>query len=187
MSTTVYWVDFAIGTGTGAAVFLFYFWGKLKPFWFKLFLLGTFLGFLWEVPLCLIDYFEVTDLFIFHTPPPVPMFLVNIAHSLWDGGLFLIGAWLVVKICRPPHFASFRLPELAVLIAWGQAQELAVELVSTTTGLWEYIVHPWSPALFYFNGQAITLMPQVIWLIAPVVFYLIALKLRAAEKEKKKT
>ena len=56
--------------------------------------------------------------------------------------------------------------------------ELIVELISTTSSGWEYNVYCWNPLLFVFNGHNITLMPQLIWLAATVVYYYIIIKLK---------
>ena len=53
-----------------------------------------------------------------------------------------------------------------------------MELLSTGSGGWEYNPSWWNPSLFLFNGRHITLVPQLIWLAAPVLFYLAALKIK---------
>jgi hypothetical protein len=56
-----------------------------------------------------------------------------------------------------------------VLLAWGQLQELAVELSATASGAGQFTPGRWSPVLFEFGQGAISLAPQLIWLVAPVV------------------
>ena len=62
-----------------------------------------------------------------------------------------------------------------MLVVWGQAQELCVELGATAAGAWSFTPSWWNPVLFEFMGGDITLAPQLIWLVAPIVFYFGAL------------
>lgn len=114
-------------------------------------------------------------------PPPVHYLVLMVSHTLWDGGLFLIGVWLVQRLCRAPAFQKFSWREQAVLLIYGQVSELLVELSSTMNDGWVFITgYWWNPTIFWFNGHPITLMPQLVWLAAPVVFYLAALTLNAS-------
>ena len=122
----------------------------------------------------------------FLTPMPTHFIVIVIMHSFWDGGLFLIGVRLVKKICPAPHFDDVKMSELAIMVAWGQLSELAVELASTFNEAWEYNSYWWNPVLFVFNGHNITMLSQLIWLIAPVVFYYLAIKLKRAIMKKEK-
>lgn len=89
----------------------------------------------------------------------------------------MVGMFLVYHICKEPHLVRFRWSELAVLLVWGSVFELVVEL-SASGVAWVYIPRWWNPALFQFRGADITLMPQLIWIAAPIVFYLVALAIR---------
>ena len=115
----------------------------------------------------------------FLRPMPVNFMVVVIIHSLWDGGLFLIGVWLIYKICSAPYLERFKTSELAVLLIFGQVQELFIELSSTYNDGWAWISYWWNPSLFIFNGHDITLLPQFIWFAAPIVFYFIAIKVKS--------
>jgi hypothetical protein len=90
----------------------------------------------------------------------------------------LLGAGQVKKVCRGPHFQEFRFLELAVLLVWGGLQELAVELISSGSSGWVYVPHWWNPSMFQFRGSDITLLPQLIWVVAPIAFYVIAIRLK---------
>jgi hypothetical protein len=72
--------------------------------------------------------------------------------------------------------------ELAVQLVWGALQELAVELLSTGNAGWAFVTRWWNPVMFRYNSMDITLLPQLIWVAAPIVFYLIAIKLNARFK-----
>jgi hypothetical protein len=182
-----YYLDFAIGAAVPLTVIVLYASKIISPFTWKMFWIGTAIGLMWEMPLSTLDGLGIVDIFRFATPPPAHFIVIIISHTFWDGGLFLAGL-IVVKLLRPePLFGTFRAGELAVLMAWGQIQELSVELMSTGSGGWEYIPAWWNPSLFLFNGRHITLTPQVIWLAAPVVFYFAALAVKKRGTEPPRT
>ncbi len=80
-------------------------------------------------------------------------------------------------LCAPPVLAGFRWRELAILVVWGQLSALAVEVGSVLNQGWVYSGgYAWNPVLFHVDGHPITVVPQIIWLAAPVVYYLCALK-----------
>ena len=171
-----YWIDFAIGGLTPLAVYGLYRSGRIDRLAWILFWIGFGLGLTWEVPMSTLNEFsEAHAVARFIRPLPTHFSVLIVMHSFWDGGLFLLGVWLAHLICKPPLFTRFRACELQVLLVWGQASELWVELTSTFGEGWVYIPKSWNPSLFQFNGQDITLLPQLIWLAAPVVFYGMAL------------
>lgn len=174
-----YWIDFTIGGAMPVAAFILYRLGRIDRFQLCLFWVGVTLGLTWEFPMSWLNqYSETHAVARFIRPLPTHFSAIIIFHSLWDGGLFLLGVWVVKLVCRNPHFERFRVCELAALLVWGQVSELWVELTSTFSGGWAYITYWWNPSLFVFNGHDITLLPQLIWLAAPVVFYFIALRLK---------
>jgi len=170
-------IDFAIGAAIPLSVIALHAAKKISSFTWKLFWIGTIIGLTWEISLSTLDGLGIVNIFNFITPPPVHFIFIIISHSFWDGGIFLTGVGLVKILCREPRFEKFRPGELSVLLLWGQAQEMAVELLSTGSGGWEYIPSWWNPSLFLFNGRHITLVPQIIWLAAPVLFYYAALRI----------
>lgn len=101
-----------------------------------------------------------------------------ISASFWDGGFFLLGYLFVILICKEPYFDKVNIRELSVLLIYSQICSLIVEMLAIAGGGWEYPVTPWNPLLFKFLGGNITLGPQLIWFIAPIAFYFIALKLK---------
>jgi len=100
-----------------------------------------------------------------------------VSHTLWDGGLFLIGYWLVLFFCKAPCFDRFNPKALIILIIYGQLQEFLVEFGAVTSSAWTFIRYDWNPALFYFHGHPITLFPQLVWLYGSLLFYFLLLKL----------
>jgi hypothetical protein len=173
-----YAIDFAVAGSTLVVVGLLYRTGRIDKFIWVLFWVGVGLGLTWEAPMQILNAIG-HPVHSYTRPAPVSPAVIVVMHSLWDGGLFLLGVGLARLVCGGPVLARFRPGELVVLVVWGQASELWVEMTSTLGEAWAYIPRPWNPALFSFNDQDITLMPQLIWLIAPIVFYLIALKIRA--------
>jgi hypothetical protein len=82
----------------------------------------------------------------------------------------------VYVLCRPLWFNRFDYKELAVLLVYGQVSELIVELLSILNEGWVFLPNYWwNPTLFRFSGYHITFFPQLVWLIAPIVFYFIAI------------
>jgi len=176
-----YWVDLVIALSIPLLFVLLYRTRRISRYSWLLFWAGCGVGALWEIPFYFIGpYFSSDPLYILNTPMPYPLFVLHFVHCFWDGGLFMIGVWLVKRLCRAPHFERFRFQELAVLLVWGQLQELAVELISTGSSGWAYVPHWWNPSMFQFRGSDITVLPQLIWVIAPTVFYVLAIRLRGS-------
>ncbi len=161
----------------------------LSKYYWYLYWIGFGLGILWELPLSIANELHIccgypypASIFIIPTPiqGPLAVFVIVTTHSLWDGGLFLLCVLFVHLLCKKPCFEGFKWKELGVLILVGQISELIVELTSTFSEGWEFYIGPgvwYNMALFQFNNKNITLLPQLIWLAAPIVFYFIALKL----------
>ena len=174
-----YWIDFCIGASMPIIAFLLYKTRRIDRYTWVLFWIGAALGMTWELPMSLLNEYSSTHAVAkFIRPMPTHFSVIIVTHSFWDGGLFLAGVWIVRKICREPVFESFRIQELSVLLIWGQTSELAVELTSTFNHAWAFIPRWWNPSLFNFNGSDITLLPQLIWIAAPLVFYIIAVKIK---------
>ncbi len=177
-----YWFIWIAGILICLTVYFLYKFQKIsKNFWY-LFWTGFLLGLCWELPLSIANEISSLPPARFIIPPPLPSpvstILIIITHSLWDGGLFLLGVLLIRIMCKKPIFERFKSCEFAIMIIYSQVSELIVELTSTFSNAWEYIEYWWNPRLFIFNGHNITLLPQLIWLAAPIIFYFIALKLR---------
>lgn len=159
-----------------------------KYYWY-LFWIGFGLGMLWELPMSIANELYIccgypypASIFIIPTPIQGPLVVIVIAttHSFWDGGFFLLSVLFLHLLCKEPYFEKFRWKELIVLILVGQISELIVELISTFSEGWVFFIGPgvwYNLILFQFNNKNITLLPQLIWLAAPIVFYFIALKL----------
>ena len=174
-----YWMDLGVGYSAPVIVYLLLRMKRIDQVVWRLFWVGCLIGLTWEIPMFVLSA-EDTGLpvLVWVRPPPVHYLVLMVSHTLWDGGLFLVGMWLVHRLCRAPAFQVFRWKELAVLLLYGQLSELMVELSSTLNDSWAFIPgYWWNPTLFWFNEHPITLMPQLVWLVAPVLFYLAALRL----------
>lgn len=149
----------------------------LEPEFWRMYWLGALIGLSWELGFHFTGpEYAKNPSYVKLSAFPLPPIFQPLLHTLWDGGLFLIGVAWVHQLTPPPYLTEFRWQDLAIMVAWGQTQALLVELVACGIGLWTYISHPWNPALFRFGKGTITLLPQLVWLIAPVVFYVIVLK-----------
>lgn len=168
-----YALDLLIGFGAPIALFALVRLGRLNPSLWRLFWMGSLIGLVWEAPIFILSA-ESASLPIIRwlTPLPFHYAVFMLAHALWDGGLFLAGVGLCRLVCRSGWERRFEPRALGVMLIWGQAQELAVELSSTASGGWVYVTgYGWNPTLFHFRGEPITLLPQLVWLAAPVLFY----------------
>ena len=172
-----YWFDLLIGLGCPLVLF-----GLRRLEWldrraWRLFWFGAFLGLFWELPVFMLSKIGSYPIITWDRELPVHFSVFLLAHTLWDGGLFLIGVWLVRRLCRPPALTRFRWAELVVLIAWGQISSVAVEVSSVLNDGWVYVTgYWWNPTLLTLQGHPLTLWPQIPWLLAPIVFYRAAIK-----------
>ena len=180
-SQLFYWIDLAIAISIPLLFAGLFAARKISRYSWAMFWVGCGIGALWELPFYFIGPLFLADpLYRLNAPIPYPLFLLHLVHCFWDGGIFMVGLLLVKKLCRAPHFARFSWRELLVMLAWGGLQELGVELMSTGSSAWAFQPHWWNPAMFRFNGADITIIPQLIWVAAPVLFYLLAVRLRRA-------
>lgn len=134
-------------------------------------ILGFLLGASWEVGFYFVGPETSSEpLYTQLRPFPGHPLLQTLSHSLWDAGLFMVGYGLVVWCCHDP-FRSFRWRELSLMLLWGGLQELAVEIIAISSNAWTFNVKPWNPKLFDYGAHQITLIPQLIWFVAPILFY----------------
>ncbi len=169
-----YHLDLLVGYGLPVLVLLL---GRSYAGIGSLFWLGVVIGLLWEIPIFVMSGADVgLPLITFVRTPPVHWLFFLVGHTLWDGGLFLVGIGLIHLLCPAPVLRSFAGRELAVLLVWGQLSALCVELISIGNDGWVYLTtYSWNPVLFRARGYGVTLLPQLIWLLAPVLYYFGAL------------
>ncbi len=181
--SSYYWLDLLVGYGFPAILFVFYLRGRVGQRDWRLFWIGALIGLFWEVPIFALSAMSKAPIVAWVREFPMHWTVFMVSHTLWDGAIFLVGVWFVALICRPPVLARFRLSELAVMIAWGQASALLVELSSITNDAWVYVEgYWWNPTLFYVGAHPITLMMQPIWFVAPILFYFISLRMKDSNR-----
>ena len=146
---------------------------------YLLFWIGALLGICWELPLFLTGpEFSETPPYRLMAPFPIHPQLQWICHSIWDGGLFMAGLGLVRLILQGPHLQKFDGREQGILIVWGLISSIVLEIVGSF-GIWEYIPSWWNPELFKLQSRSITALAPATWVVAPIIFYLISLKVFA--------
>ena len=184
LRTYFWWIDLAIALGVTAFVVLGCRTGARGQFIRRLFWLGVAVGLTWEVPIFLSAVFADHPVITVLSPPPVPPLFLIVAHSLWDGGLFLAGVAIIWLVLPRPVLTTFSWRELAVFLLWGQLSEFAVEIGGVTNDAWTYSGDiAWNPVLFHVADHPITLVPQLIWFAAPIVFYLLAIRIARPTSE----
>lgn len=122
---------------------------------------GVGVGLLWEVPFYALKQ-RSEPMYTDVQPWPLPPLTQPLVHALWDGGLLVVGELLADRLARTPG------GRLAVRTAWGAGQELVAELVGNGR-VWQWQERPWNPALFRRGDVAYTLLPQLVWTLAPAV------------------
>lgn len=171
-------IDYVIAGFILLIVLLLYFFKKIDRFVLYLFFFGFLIGLLWEIPLGLTREFGIPIATFTGSRPFAPFPLHSIIHSLWDGGLFLIGVGFIWIYSRNDFFSKFNIKELLILEVWGQFQSLIIELSSILGGGWEYIPYWWNPSLFSIQEHNFTLFPQLIWVLASILFYFLAIRIK---------
>jgi hypothetical protein len=90
-----------------------------------------------------------------------------------ESAILLAGVRIVALLGRAPILDRFRLGDLAIMIAWGQASALAVEASSVLNGSWVYVPgYWWNPTWMMLGGRPLTVLIQFTWLAASIVFHL---------------
>lgn len=171
-------LDVIIAASIPMFVFYQYRKGRFSRAIWYMYWVGVAIGMIWEIGFYSVGpEFSDKPAYLMLTELPFHPVLLPLLHTFWDGGLFIVGVWLIYLLLRPPHLTRFSWQELGIIILWGQVSELAVELIATGTKSWVYTEQWWNPVLFRFAELDITLAPQLVWLVAPIIFYLLALKI----------
>ena len=178
MEGIYYWADLAVGFGGPLVVWALVRLGITRRAALGQFALGALVGLTWEVPI-FVGSFATTHhaTIAFAREPPVHWSVLMISHTLWDGSLFLVGCWLVRRCFGSRAFGAFDRWQLLLLVAYGQAQALAVEMSSTGNNAWYFVDLWWNPAMFQFNGHRITIFPHLFWIWGSLVYYFLWLRL----------
>ena len=158
---------------------------RISSEYYTLFWIGCLIGATWEF-----TFLFLGDEFL-HSVKVWPYGLNGwprkLSHSIWDGGIFMIGIYFCEKYLKGPLFKSFNKNELFIMLSWGICQELLVEYLFNGR-VWIYEPLPWNPIIISplpgsaFLSPGYTLVPQVIWVVAPIIFYSICLKIMEEKK-----
>lgn len=180
-----YYLDLLVGYVSPVIFFFLYRAKKIDELSWRSYWIGALIGLAWEAPIFVLSG-EPTGVpvIVWHRPLVTHYLVFMVSHTLWDGLLFVIGIWLVRLFCRAPCFRGFRWQELAVLVTWGQVSELLVEVSSTANDGWSFVEYWWNPVMFECNGHPINWLMQVIWLAAPILFYLILIRLERRYRQR---
>ncbi len=176
-----YYLDLLVGFAAPLFFYLLYRTGRINKRLWYFFWIGVFVGAIFEIPVFVLSA-EGTSMpiILWHRPLITHYSVFVVAHSLWDGMIFIIGVWLIYAIRGKQALRKFSFPELLVMLVWGQVSALAVELSSTFNDGWSYYEYWWNPVIFRVHGYNITVLIQITWFIVSIVFYLLLVKLRPA-------
>ena len=171
--------DFTIALGLAIGFITFYKMGIINKTYHTMFWIGCLIGSTWEF-----TFLYLGPDFV-HSVKEWPLGLGGwprkLSHSIWDGGLFMVGVFLCERYLKGPLFQRFELRELFILLSWGIFQELLVEYLFNGR-VWIYPPLSWNPIIIpIMPGSAelspgYTLIPQAVWVVAPIIFYLFLLK-----------
>jgi len=165
---TLVWLDLIAGSAIPAVVLALFASGRMGRATFQRWVLGFAIGLTWEIPFGLAGDSLVRAL----APWPVPIPLAqNICHSFYDALLFETGVALCLLLLRSRSFLhTFRASAQLVMLAWGLGSEILVDVVGTGS-LWEFQVSRFNPVILHLAGKDLTLIPQLVWVVAPFAYY----------------
>jgi hypothetical protein len=160
--------DIAIATAIPLVTAVLYFSGRIQLRHVGLMAWGFAVGSTWEFTF----YFLGDTIHTMHTEWPLPIVTLHLLHTFWDAGLFMVGYWLCLSILKTTDCCTrFRWSELGIMLLWGAGQEFVVELMGNGV-IWEYRVYDWNPVWLTVGEQGYTVLPQLIWVVAPIIYYL---------------
>ena len=173
------WADIVVGLSVPVLTLFLYLIRRIQTRHVWMVAWGFAVGSTWEFT----NYYLGSSYHAMKVPWPMPLITLHILHTFWDAGLFIIGYWLCVIIMRPIECCrKFSWHELAIMWVWGVAQEFVVELMGNGV-IWEYQVRSWNPVWLTIGAREYTLVPQLIWAIAPIVYYLGILKINSLNRK----
>ena len=162
------WVDIVISLAIPVTTAFLYLFRIIQRKHIYLMLWGFVVGSTWEFSF----YFLGETLHVIKVNWPMPIITLHIFHTFWDAGLFIIGYWLCLLILKTSDCCThFRFAELLIMWLWGTIQAFVVELLGNGV-IWEYKVQSWNPIWITIDEQSYTLLIQMIWMIAPIVYYI---------------
>ena len=168
------WTAFIVGSSSPIIFFLLYQLGYISKKIITLFIIGICVGFTWEIPFALAG--ESFHLILVDWPIDLPL-ARNMNYAFLDSLIFLIGIFLCNKILKHDDYLyTFNLKALSIMIVWGSISEFLIDL-NCNGKLWLFLENWYNPVFVSIDGNDMTLIPQLIWLVAPIIYYLTVLKL----------
>ena len=73
------------------------------------------------------------------------------------------------------YLEKFNSKALLIMIVWGSVSEFLIDL-NCNGKLWLFIENWYNPVFITINGNNMTMIPQLIWLIAPFLYYISILR-----------
>jgi hypothetical protein len=168
------WTAFIVGSSSPIIFFLLYQLGYISKKIIALFIIGVCVGFSWEIPFAFAG--ESFHLILVDWPIDLPL-ARNMNYAFLDSLIFLIGIFLCNKILKNDDYLyTFNTKALLIMIVWGSISEFLIDL-NCNGKLWLFLENWYNPVFVSINGNNMTLIPQLIWLVAPIIYYLTVLKL----------
>lgn len=128
------------------------------------FLTGLFLGTIWECCHSLIPNF----IFMKKNLDVNHMFLYTVAHSIWDGFILFLSAFIVIGLLKISISSA---ASLILILIFGLSFEVIIELLFNGT-VWTYNENlKYNPVLFRISTVGFTLWPFLEWILAPILFW----------------
>tara|TARA_B100000214_G_C23966992_1_gene628211 strand:+ start:392 stop:943 length:552 start_codon:yes stop_codon:yes gene_type:complete len=167
------WTAFIVGNSAPLLFIMLYKDQKISRELFNLYFLGVLLGLTWEIPFALAG--ESFHLILINWPIDLPL-VRNITYSFIDGLIFIIGVFITKALLKNKNFLyKFNSKALLIMIIWGSVSEFIVDL-NGNGKLWLFIDNWYNPVFITINGNGLTIIPQLIWFVAPIMYYFTILR-----------
>ena len=167
------WAAFIVGNSAPLLFILLNRAKKISNEFFNLYFLGVLVGLTWEIPFALAG--KSFHLILIDWPIDLPL-ARNITYSFIDGLIFIVGVLLAKFFLKSDDFLHrFNSTALLIMILWGSFSEFLVDL-NGNGKLWLFLENWYNPVFITINDNGLTVIPQLIWFIAPIVYYLTVLK-----------
>jgi hypothetical protein len=167
------WAAFIIGNSAPLFFIVLYKTQKISRELFNLYFLGVLVGLTWEIPFALAG--KSFHLILIDWPIDLPL-VRNITYSFIDGLIFVAGVFLAKAFLKNKQFLyNYSSTALLIMILWGSFSEFLVDL-NGNGKLWLFIENWYNPVFITINDNGLTIIPQLIWFVAPILYYFTVLK-----------
>lgn len=172
MSTLFFVLDVAVAMAIPLVVIALARRGTIPTSSWPLLWVGTLIGFTWELTLLFLGpRYVANPVYVLAATFPGPTAAQPMIHALWDGWFLVIGLAIAHRLVPGPGLQRFSWRQLGVLLLWAQLQSLGVEALAAWAGAWSFAQTDWNPVLVPIGAGGVSLLPQLIWLVAPLPFY----------------